>query len=109
MDLEKILGITAFSLDRLLEEDPDFLVRQKLQGLRRVLGQKVSIWMCAVASVALDGSGRLRSCNAVLVDVFARRVLACGGVASVIADESLQRLWWATERVGSYSRCHNLM
>jgi hypothetical protein len=25
--LDKILGITAFSLDRLLEADPDFLVR----------------------------------------------------------------------------------
>jgi G3E family GTPase len=27
VDLDKILGITAFSLDRLLEADPDFLVR----------------------------------------------------------------------------------
>jgi G3E family GTPase len=27
VDLVKILGISAFSLDRLLEADPDFLVR----------------------------------------------------------------------------------
>lgn len=30
VDLEKILGITAFSLDRLLEEDPDFLVSMRM-------------------------------------------------------------------------------
>lgn len=29
--LDKILGITAFSLDRLLEADPDFLVRGQIE------------------------------------------------------------------------------
>lgn len=28
VDLDKILGITAFSLDKLLEADPDFLVSE---------------------------------------------------------------------------------
>jgi hypothetical protein len=32
VDLGRVLGITAFSLDRLLQADPDFLVRGWLRG-----------------------------------------------------------------------------
>jgi hypothetical protein len=31
VDLERVLGISAFDMDKLLQQDPHFLVRQQLQ------------------------------------------------------------------------------